>query len=86
MTFCPPIQRPPWWRLRARLKHRRRLKAMGDFSSYLMPVIHAPIPRAPLLDLFSPPTKPARSATTIYWNWVVGRRPWWKRLLSRFVR
>lgn len=57
------------------------MRAMGDFSSMLLPVIHQPIPADALLDLFPAPERRERSATTVYWNWTVGRRPWWRRVL-----
>jgi len=60
---------PPIWRpiARFRLWHRRRVRAraVADFSSYLMPIIHADFPVDPINELVQVQPMSVRTATAV---------------------
>ena len=50
-----------------------RSAMVGGFSDYLFPIIRAGFPTNPINDLVSVQPTTRRSATIVYWNWIVGR-------------
>jgi len=50
-----------------------RSALVGGFSDYIFPIIRAAFPTNPINDLVSVQPTNRRTATVIYWNWVVGR-------------
>lgn len=50
-----------------------RSAMVGGFSDYLFPIIRAGFPTNPINDLVSVQPTNRRTATVVYWNWVVGR-------------
>ena len=50
-----------------------RSALVGGFSDYLFPVIRAGFPTNPVNDLISVQPTTRRTATVVYWNWIVGR-------------
>jgi hypothetical protein len=50
-----------------------RSALVGGFSDYLFPIIRAGFPTNPINDLVSVQPTTRRTATIVYWNWVVGR-------------
>ena len=49
-----------------------RSALVGGFSDYLYPVVRAAFPTNPINDLISVQPTAKRTATMVYWNWVVG--------------
>lgn len=45
---------------------------VGGFADYLFPIIRAAFPTNPINDLVSVQPTTRRTATVVYWNWVVG--------------
>lgn len=50
-----------------------RSALVGGWSDYLFPIIRASFPTNPVNDLVSVQPTTRRTATIVYWNWVVGR-------------
>jgi hypothetical protein len=50
-----------------------RSAMVGGFSDYIFPIIRAAFPTNPINDLVSVQPTTRRSATVVYWNWIVGR-------------
>ncbi len=51
-----------------------RSALVGGWSDYLFPIIRASFPTNPINDLVSVQPTTRRTATVVYWNWIVGRR------------
>lgn len=56
-----------------RIDETTRSALVGGFSDYLFPIIRAGFPTNPINDLVSVQPTTRRTATIVYWNWVVGR-------------
>lgn len=50
-----------------------RSALVGGFSDYIFPIIRAAFPTNPVNELVSVQPTSRRTATVVYWNWVVGR-------------
>ncbi|KKM13887.1 hypothetical protein LCGC14_1711680 [marine sediment metagenome] len=50
-----------------------RSAMVGGFSDYIFPIIRASFPTNPINDLVSVQPTTRRTATIVYWNWIVGR-------------
>ena len=50
-----------------------RSALVGGFSDYLFPIIRAGFPSNPINDLVSVQPTTRRTATIVYWNWIVGQ-------------
>ncbi len=50
-----------------------RSAMVGGFSDYIFPIIRAAFPTNPINDLVSVQPTTRRTATVVFWNWVVGR-------------
>jgi len=50
-----------------------RSALVGGFSDYIFPIIRAAFPTNPINELVSVQPTSRRTATIVYWNWVVGR-------------
>lgn len=46
---------------------------VGGFSDYIFPIIRAAFPTNPINDLVSVQPTTRRTATVVFWNWIVGR-------------
>lgn len=55
-----------------RLDETTRSSLVGGFSDYLFPVIRAGFPTNPINELVSVQPTIRRTATIVYWNWIVG--------------
>lgn len=49
-----------------------RSALVGGFSDYLFPIIRAAFPTNPINDLVSVQPTTRKTATVVYWNWIVG--------------
>lgn len=49
-----------------------RSALVGGFSDYIFPIIRAAFPTNPIQDLVSVQPTTRRTATVVYWNWIVG--------------
>ena len=54
------------------LDETTRSALVGGFSDYLFPIIRAGFPTNPINELVSVQPTTRRTATIVYWNWVVG--------------
>jgi hypothetical protein len=59
---------------RLTLDEATRSALVGGFSDYLYPIIRAAFPTNPINDLISVQPTAKRTATMVYWNWVVGSK------------
>jgi hypothetical protein len=50
-----------------------RSAMVGGFSDYIFPIIRAAFPVNPINDLVSVQPTTRRTATVVFWNWIVGR-------------
>ncbi len=50
-----------------------RSAMVGGFSDYIFPIIRAAFPTNPINDLVSVQPTTRRTATVVYWNWIVGK-------------
>jgi hypothetical protein len=57
---------------RVRLDETTRSALVGGFSDYLFPIIRAGFPTNPVNELVSVQPTTRRTATVVYWNWIVG--------------
>jgi hypothetical protein len=57
---------------RVRLDETTRSALVGGFSDYLFPIIRAGFPTNPINELVSVQPTTRRTATIVYWNWIVG--------------
>lgn len=55
-----------------RLDETTRSALVGGFSDYLFPIIRAGFPTNPINELVSVQPTTRRTATIVYWNWIVG--------------
>ena len=57
---------------RVALDETTRSALVGGFSDYLFPIIRAGFPTNPINELVSVQPTTRRTATIVYWNWIVG--------------
>lgn len=57
---------------RVTLDETTRSALVGGFSDYLFPIIRAGFPTNPINELVSVQPTTRRTATIVYWNWIVG--------------
>ena len=57
---------------RLHINEATRSAMLGGYSDYLFPIIRAGFPTNPINDLVSVQPTNRRTATVVYWNWIVG--------------
>lgn len=58
---------------RYQIDETTRSALVGGWSDYLFPIIRASFPTNPINDLVSVQPTTRRTATVVYWDWIVGR-------------